>query len=285
MPALRRQSVHPIEMYEPTTSPTDDRRSANAIDFGQSADIDWHIGTSQPENQRLPAAADEVTIANLQALLTAVQPENVYTLATCLPRRMIPRSPGSKLAISQRVFHGTRTSQRLRPTSPSAYSHASTLVIQGTDAVHLSTKCRRMSTSASLHQTSLPCKEVELQTHSRPGKHSRCVYKHTSLPVQHSRNSDTTCTFDEVDRVKRDHFAKGPGGPDVIDSPRPRGVRAAAAPPNPLRPALPLMYCIYLLLCPCYMFLCSGVVHAYPGRQKPKAAPSHAALLLLAFGI
>jgi hypothetical protein len=36
-------------MYEPTTSPTDDRRSANAIDFGQSADIDWHKPTGEPK--------------------------------------------------------------------------------------------------------------------------------------------------------------------------------------------------------------------------------------------
>jgi hypothetical protein len=36
MPALRHQSSHSIEMYEPTTNPIDDQRSANAIDFGQS---------------------------------------------------------------------------------------------------------------------------------------------------------------------------------------------------------------------------------------------------------
>jgi hypothetical protein len=41
---------------------------------------------------------------------------------------------------------------------------------------------------------------------------------------------------DGVDRVKRGHYSQGTGGPDVTDPPRPRGVRAAAAPPNPLAP-------------------------------------------------
>jgi hypothetical protein len=48
MPALRHQSSHSIEMYEPTANPIDDQRSANAIDFGQSAAIDWHKPTGEP---------------------------------------------------------------------------------------------------------------------------------------------------------------------------------------------------------------------------------------------
>jgi hypothetical protein len=50
----------------------------------------------------------------------------------------------------------------------------------------------------SLHQTSLPCKEVELQTHSRPGEHSRCVYKSTSryniqeIQTQHEHSMKLT---------------------------------------------------------------------------------------------
>ena len=54
------------------------------------------------------------------------------------------------------------------------------------------------------------------------------------FPVQPSKSSETTWTFDEVDRVELADGAKGPSGPDVTDTPRPRGVRAAAAPPNAL---------------------------------------------------
>ena len=54
------------------------------------------------------------------------------------------------------------------------------------------------------------------------------------FPVQPSKSSETTWTFDEVDRVALADYAKGPSDPDVTDTPRPRGVRAAAAPPNAL---------------------------------------------------
>jgi hypothetical protein len=48
MPALRQHSANFTDMVEPTAFPTGDHRSASAIDFGQSADINFHLPTGEP---------------------------------------------------------------------------------------------------------------------------------------------------------------------------------------------------------------------------------------------